>query len=51
MTKVLYENTSELTHAKKSEISAAVGVTGIPTPFHAGAAKYFAEKGIEVSVK
>ena len=46
LTKVLYENTAELSHAKKSEISAEYAVTGIPVPFHPGAEKYFKELGL-----
>ncbi len=44
--RVLYEDTQELSHAKKEVISAEYGVTGIPVPFHPGAAKYFTEKGL-----
>lgn len=43
---VLYDNTDELSHAKKSEISAENAVKGIPTPFHPGAERYFREKGL-----
>ena len=44
LTKVLYEDTAELSHAKKAEISAENAVKGIPVPFHPGAEKYFKEK-------
>lgn len=44
--KVLYEDTAELSHAKKAEISAENAVKGIPVPFHPGAQKYFEEKGL-----
>ncbi len=50
LTKVLFEQTGDLTHAKKEEISAEAAVSGVPTPFHAGAARYFAELGLEVEV-
>lgn len=50
LTKVLFEKTADLTHAKKSEISAETAVTGVPTPFHAGAARYYAELGYTVEV-
>ena len=46
LTKVLYEDTAELSHAKKAEISAESAVKGIPVPFHPGAEKYFKEKGL-----
>ncbi|MDD3335558.1 MAG: TAXI family TRAP transporter solute-binding subunit [Eubacteriales bacterium] len=46
LTKTLYEDTAELSHAKKSEISAENAVKGIPVPFHPGAEKYFVEKGL-----
>lgn len=48
LTKVLFEKTNDLTHAKKAEISAEAAVNGVPTPFHAGAARYYAELGLEV---
>lgn len=48
LTKVLFEKTDDLTHAKKAEISAEAAVTGVPTPFHPGAARYYAELGLEV---
>ncbi len=46
LTKVLFENKDELTHAKKEFISAEYAVKGIPVPFHPGAEKYFTEKGL-----
>ncbi len=46
MTKVLFENTDELTHAKKVFIKAENAVKGVPVPFHPGAEKYFKEKGL-----
>lgn len=46
LTRTLYEDTAELSHAKKAEISAEGAVKGIPVPFHPGAEKYFKEKGL-----
>ncbi len=46
MTKVLFENKDEMTHAKKAFISAEYAVGGIPVPFHPGAEKYFKEIGL-----
>ncbi len=46
MTKVLFENKDEMTHAKKEFISAEYGVQGIPVPFHPGAEKYFKEMNL-----
>lgn len=46
LTSTLYEDTVELSHAKKAEISAESAVKGIPVPFHPGAEKYFKEKGL-----
>ena len=38
-------------HAKGAELSLQNATEGLTVPFHAGAAKYFKEKGIEVAVK
>lgn len=46
MTKVLFENKDEMTHAKKEFINAEYAVTGIPVPFHPGAERYFKEIGL-----
>ena len=46
MTKVLFENKDEMTHAKKEFISAQYAVSGIPVPFHPGAERYFKEIGL-----
>ncbi|MDR0896757.1 MAG: TAXI family TRAP transporter solute-binding subunit [Oscillospiraceae bacterium] len=46
LAKALFDNVDLLTHAKKAEISAEAAVVGVPVPFHPGAAKYFAEKGL-----
>ena len=51
LTKVLFEQTGDLTHAKKEEISAEAAVSGVPTPVPRWrAARYFAELGLEVEV-
>lgn len=50
LTKVLFEKTNDLTHAKKAELSAENAVLGVPTPFHPGAARYYAELNLEVEV-
>ena len=46
LTKVLFEKTADLTHAKKAMISAESAVKGIPVPFHPGAKRYFTELGL-----
>ena len=53
LTKGIYENIEAIagTHAKGYELSLENAVSGMPVPFHAGAAKYFAEHGIEVPVE
>lgn len=50
LTKALFENQAELAqaHAKGNDLSVEKAVTGISVPFHAGAAKYFAEVGYPV---
>ena len=49
----VYENIEEITaaHAKGAELSLEFAASGTDIPYHAGAAKYFEEKGIEVPVK
>lgn len=46
LTKVLFEKTDSLTHAKKAMISAESAVKGVPVPFHPGAERYFTELGL-----
>ena len=48
----IFENTDAIAalHGKGAELSLQFATEGIAVPFHAGAAKYFAEKGIDVSV-
>ena len=50
MTKALFEHLDDLgtAHAKGKEVSARDAVTGVSVPFHPGAAKYYAEQGIDV---
>lgn len=46
MTKVLFEKTADLSHAKKAVINAQYAVTGVPVPFHPGAERYYKELGL-----
>ena len=50
MTKALYENLDDVAkaHNKGSEISVEHAADGITIPFHPGAAKFFAEKGVKL---
>lgn len=49
----IYENIDTITaaHAKGAELNLEFAASVTDVPYHAGAAKYFAEKGIEVPVK
>ena len=49
--KTIFENKDEITeaHAKGAELDLTFATDGMAIPFHPGAAKYFAEKGITVS--
>ena len=53
ITKAIFDNIADITkeHAKGAELSLENATEGLTVPFHAGAAKYFKEKGIEVAVK
>lgn len=53
VTKAIFENIEAITtaHAKGAELSLQNATEGMTAPFHAGAAKYFAEKGITVETK
>ena len=53
ITKGIFDNIDAITaaHAKGAELSIENATSGMTAPFHAGAAKYFAEKGVEVEVK
>lgn len=53
ITKAIFDNIETITaaHAKGAELSLENATDGMTAPFHAGAAKYFAEKGITVESK
>ena len=48
LTKAMFENIDAIGHAKNAEMSLENATEGISVPYHAGAAKYFAEQGITV---
>ena len=52
LTKAIFDNTSAIAaeNGKGAELSIENAVSGMAAPFHAGAAKYFAEKGATVNV-
>ena len=53
ITKAIFDNIDAITsaHAKGAELSLENATEGMTAPFHKGAAKYFAEKGITVEAK
>ena len=53
LTAAIFDNIEAITkeHAKGAELTLENATQGLTVPFHAGAAKYFKEKGIEVAVK
>ncbi len=53
ITKAIFDNVDAITaaHAKGAELSLENATEGMTAPFHKGAAKYFAEKGITVESK
>ena len=53
ITKAIFDNIDTITaaHAKGAELSLQNATDGMTAPFHAGAAKYFKEKGIDVESK
>lgn len=51
LTKAIFDNISSINHAKSAELSLENATTGMAVPFHAGAAKYFAEKNVTVATK
>ncbi len=53
LTAAIFDNIEAIKkeHAKGAELSLENATEGLTVPFHAGAAKYFKEKGIEVAVK
>lgn len=50
--KTIFDNAAAIAelHGKGAELDVNFATDGIAVPFHAGAARYFAEKGIEVAV-
>ncbi len=53
ITKSIFDNIDTITaaHAKGAELSLENATDGITVPFHAGAAKYYSEKGIKVAAE
>ncbi len=51
ITKAIFDNKESISHAKAAELSIENATDGMTVPFHKGAAKYFAEKGITVEAK
>ncbi len=53
LTAAIFDNIEAITaeNAKGAELSLENATQGLTVPFHAGAAKYFKEKGIEVAVQ
>lgn len=51
LTAAIFDNIDAITaeHVKGTELTLENATSGMTVPFHAGAAKYFAEKGIEVA--
>ena len=47
----IFENGDKIQHGKAAELSLEFASSITDVPYHPGAAKYFAEKGIEVAVK
>ena len=52
LTKAIFDNIEAITaeNAKGAELSIENATSGMTAPFHAGAARYFAENGVEVAV-
>ncbi len=53
LTKAIFDNIDAITkeNGKGAELSVENATSGMTAPFHAGAAKYFAEKGVTVETK
>ena len=53
LTKAIFDNTDAIAkeNGKGAELSIENATSGMTVPFHAGAAKYFAEKGVTVETK
>ncbi len=48
ITKTIFENASDIKHGKAADLDLGFATSVTSVPFHAGAAKYYAEKGINV---
>ena len=50
ITKAIFDHATDIAkeHAKGAELSIENATSGMTAPFHAGAARYFAEKGVTV---
>ena len=53
LTAAIFDNIDAITaeNGKGAELSVENATSGMTVPFHAGAAKYFAEKGVNVETK
>ena len=53
VTKAIFDNVADITseHAKGAELSIENATSGMTAPFHKGAARYFAEKGVTVTTE
>ena len=51
ITASIFDNISSIEHAKSAELSLENATSGMAAPFHKGAAKYYAEKGITVTAE
>ena len=53
MTKAIFDNVDAIksAHAKGAELSLENATSGMTAPFHKGAARYFAEKGVTVTAE
>ena len=50
-TSTIFDNIGDIQHGKAEELSLEFASSIVDVPFHPGAAKYFAEKGIDVPTK
>lgn len=48
ITKAIFSDPASIAHAKAAELSLESAISGMTVPFHPGAARYFAEQGIDV---
>ena len=53
LTKAIFDNTAAIAaeNGKGAELSVENATSGMSAPFHAGAAKYYAEKGVTVDTQ